>query len=108
MHTVTFDELGRTPQRLVDDALRGEPSLVVRDGVAVMLAVPLGNGLDATEVRAELAARLFDHEQISLGLAARIAGLNYGDMLDELDRRGITVIRTTAAELERELAAFGA
>ena len=107
MHTVTFDELNRQPQRLLEDAVRGEPSLVMQDGVPVMLAVPLGAGLDATEVRTELAARLFDHEQISLGLTARIAGLSYGEMADELGRRDIAVIRTTAAELERELAAFG-
>jgi len=108
MHTVTRDDLDRQPNRLLDDAARGEPSLVLQDGVPLMLAVPLGMGLDASEVRTELAARLFDREQISLGLAARIAGLTYGDMIDELGRRGIAVIRTTADELERELAAFGA
>ena len=108
MHTITPDELTRQPQRLLEDAVRGEASLVMQDGVPVMLAVPLGNGLDAAEVRSELAARLFDHEQISLGLATPIAGLSYGEMVDELGRRDIAVIRTTAAELERELAAFGA
>ncbi len=108
MHIVTDDELKQRPERVLDDAARGEPSLVTEGGVPVMLAVPLGAGLDATEVRTELAARLFDHEQISLGLAASIAGLSYGEMVDQLGLRGITVIRTTAAELERELAAFGA
>ncbi len=73
-----------------------------------MLAVPLGPGLDAEEVRSELAARLCDHEQISLGAAAHIAGLAYGEMMDELGRRGIALVRLEPGELARGLAAFGA
>ena len=107
MQTLTPDDLTRQPQRLLDDAARGEASLVMRDGEALLLAVPLGAGLDTADVRLELAARLFDQEQISLGLAARLAGLSYGDMVDELARRNISVIRTSAEELQDELAAFG-
>ena len=40
----------------------------------VMLAVPLAGGLDGREVRLELVARLNDYEQMSLGVAVRIAG----------------------------------
>lgn len=108
MHTLTTDELQRRPDRLLEDADRGELAVVTRDGEPVLLAVPLGRkGLDQPDVRLELAARLFDREQIGLGVAARIAGLSLADMMDELGRRGIALIRTTAAELERELAAFG-
>jgi predicted HTH domain antitoxin len=55
----------------------------------------------------DLACTLFDREQISLGLAAQIAGLSCSEMIDELGRRGIVVIRLEPGELERELAAFG-
>ena len=68
-----------------------------------MLAVITGDlGLEL-----ELAARLYDHEQISLGVAARTAGVSYSEMIDELGRRDIAVIRLEPGELERELAAFG-
>ena len=107
MHTLTVEDLARQPQRLLEDAERGEPSLVTRSGEPVMLAVPLAGGLDAREVRLELAARLYDHEQISLGVAARIAGVSYSEMIDELGRRDIAVIRLEPGELERELAEFG-
>jgi len=107
MHTLTPDDLTRQPGRLLDGAQRGEVSLVVDGGVPVLMAVPMGAGLDTAEVRIELAARLFDREQISLGLAARIAGLTYSEMIDELGRRDIAVIRLEPGELERELAAFG-
>ena len=107
MHTLTAEDVARQPQQLIDDAARGELSLVTRSGEPVLLAVPLGAGLDAREVRLELAAQLYDREQISLGVTARIAGLSYGEMSDELGRRGIAVIRLEPGELERELAAFG-
>ena len=107
MHTLTVEDLARQPQCLLEDAERGEPSLVTRLGEPVMLAVPLAGGLDAREVRLELAARLYDHEQISLGVAARIAGLGYSEMIDELGRRDIAVIRLEPGELERQLAEFG-
>lgn len=106
MHTLTADDLARQPLQLLDDAALGQPSLVVRDGEPLLLAIPMGDGLDAAEVRLELAARLYDRNQISLGLAARLAGLTYVDMFDELGRRGIATIRLTPGELDRELAAF--
>ena len=106
MHTLTVEDVALDPQRLLDDAERGEPSLVTRAGQ--LLTVPLSNALDTREVRLELASRLYDHEQISLGVAARIAGLAYSEMIDELGRRDIAVIRLEPGELGRELAAFGA
>jgi predicted HTH domain antitoxin len=103
MHTLSPEDLAKQPRRLLDDAQRGEATLVVDDGIAVMLAVPLGAGLDAPEVRVEFAARLFDREQISLGLAAKIAGLSYSEMIDELGRRGIDVVRYSEQEWAKEL-----
>ena len=108
MHTLTTDELQSQPGRLLEDADRGEMAVVTRDGEPLLLAVPLGsNGPDRPDVCIELAVRLFDHEQIGLGVAARIAGVSMAEMMDELGRRHIPILRTTAAELERELAAFG-
>ena len=107
-YALTTDELQRQPGRLLENADRGEMAVVTRDGEPLLLAVPLGrNGLDRPDVRIELAVRLFDHEQIGIGVAARIAGVSMAEMMDELGRRRIPTLRTTAAELERELAAFG-
>jgi predicted HTH domain antitoxin len=103
MHTLTDEELKRQPGRMLDDAQRGEPALVTVDGQAVMMTVPLGKGLASPEVRIELAARLFDSDQLSLGLAARIAGLTYSEMIDELGRRSIAVVRYPPEDLAREL-----
>ena len=103
MHTLTDEELNRQPQQLIDDARRGEPALVTSGGEPVLLAVPLGKGIESQAVRLEFAVGLYEREQISLGLAARIAGLFYDEMIHELGRRGIPAIRYTSDELDKEL-----
>ena len=107
MHTLTDDDLKREPQQLLDDALRGEPAIVTVAGEPVMMIVPLGKGIEVPAVRLELATMLFDREQVSLGTAARMAGLSISEMIDEFGRRDIAVIRLAPRDLERELAAFG-
>ena len=106
MHTLSLAEVSREPHHLLADVERGKPTLVMLGDQPLFMAVPLGAGLDAAEVRLELAVRLFDHEQISLGTAARIAGLSISELIDELGRRQIAVARYDAAELERELDYF--
>lgn len=107
MHTLTTEDLARQPQRLLDDARRGELSVVTDGGQAVMLAVPLASSASTQSTLIEVAAQLYDRELISLERAARIAGLSYSETIDEFGRRGIATIRLTPEELERELAAFG-
>lgn len=107
MHTLTDDQLKREPQAMLDDALRGELTLVTAAGQAVLMALPLGSNASTAATLVDLAAQLYDRELISLERAARIAGLSYSETIDEFGRRGIATIRLTADELERELAAFG-
>ena len=68
-----------------------------------MMTVPMGKGLESQAVRLEFAVGLYDREQISLGLAAKIASLSYSEMIDELGRRGIATIRYAPEELTKEL-----
>lgn len=91
MHTLTFEEVCSQPQCLLDDAKCGEPALVVAEGQPVFMAVPMGLGLAAREVRLELAVGMFCREQISVDIAARIAGLTINDMIDELHKRQVEV-----------------
>ena len=104
MRTVTDDELKREPQAMLEDAARGEPTLVTAAGQAVMMSMPLRAGAPVHNALVDLAATLFDQDQISLGRAARIAGLSYSEMINELGRRQIDVVRYSTAELDRELA----
>lgn len=106
MRTLTADELTRQPQQLIDSAQRGESTFVTVAGDPIMMAFPLCKGIDSNAVLVDVAAALFDRELLSLGLAARITGLSYSQMIDELGRREIAVIRLEPGELERELAQF--
>jgi len=108
MRTLTAEELNRQPQQLVASALRGEVGLITSSGEPIFITVPLGKGLRFQRACLELVATLLDREQISLGLAARIAGLSHSDMIDELGRRGVATIRLGPGDLARELAASAA
>lgn len=103
MHTLTTDQMRTQPQSLLSDAKRGEPALVVENGQPILMTVPMGQGLEAREVRLELALGLFDREQISIGIAARIAGLTISEMIDELGKRQIPVVRYSEDELQEEM-----
>lgn len=103
MHTLTTEEMRDQLQHLLADAKRGEPALIVENGEPLFMTVPMGQGLDAREVLLELAAGLFDREQVSIGIAARIAGLSISEMIDELGKREIPVIRYSAEEFEEEM-----
>jgi len=107
MLTLTDEDLQRAPQQLLSDARRGKLTVITTDGRPMMLAVPLADGAPMRSALVDMAAALFDREEISLGTAARIAGMSYSEMIDELGRRGIDTIRITPQELERELAAWG-
>lgn len=106
MHTITDRDVKRDPLGPFEGALRGEATLVTVGGQAVMMTLPLGPNASTPATLLDLAAQLYDSEQISLGRAAEIAGLAYSDMMDELGRRGIATVRLRPGELERELAAF--
>ncbi len=103
MHTVTLEQLLAQPESLPTNAKRGQAALVVEDGQPIFMAVPMGKGLEAREVRLELALGLFDREQVSIAIAARIAGLSISEMIDELGRRQIPVVRYSPDELQQEM-----
>ena len=107
MHTLTAEDMTRQPQRLLDDAGTGELSLVTKAGEPILITVPLSTGTQAPAhaqaLRADLAAHLFDSDQIGLGMAASIAGLSHTAMLDDLSRRQIAVVRYSTEDLAAEL-----
>lgn len=107
MGSISVQQFLEHPDRVLADACSGSIALVTQDGEPVLLALPLGKGGGSAAVKLELAVALFDREHVSLGLAAQIAGLSYGEMVDELGRRRIPVIRMAPGELDRELAVLG-
>lgn len=107
MGSISIKQFLEHPELVLAGTRDGSVALIVEDGEPVLMAVPMGANVANATMRLELAAALFDCGQIGVGVAARIAGLAWSEFIDELGRRRIPVIRTTAEDLERELAAFG-
>ena len=107
MGSISVKQFLEHPEQVLAGTRDGSVALIVQDGEPVLMAVPMGAHVDNATMRLELAAALFDRGQISIGVAARIAGLALSEFIDELGRRRIPVIRASAEDLERELAAFG-
>ena len=104
MPTLTSEELELQPRRLLDDAKQGTSDIVTVHGEPVMLTLPLGQTGGSSAERLELAVTLYERDVLSLGLAAKAAGLSYSQMIDELGRRQIPVVRYSLEDLDRELA----
>lgn len=106
MDTFTVRDLrGRTGE-LIRDAEAGKLSLVTKHGQPVFLAVPFDETLLREGVRVALSVKLFDDEAVSLGKAAKLAGMTQSEFIDHLGALKIPVVRYGKEELEQELAAF--
>jgi predicted HTH domain antitoxin len=104
MSTLTAEEVNAQPQRLLDDVRNGQSDVVTIDGEPAMLTLPLGPASGDSTERLNLAISLYERDQVSLGLAAKVAGLSYSRMIDELGQRQIPVVRYSVEDLDRELA----
>ena len=103
MGSISVEQFLEHPDRLLSEAQGGEIAVVTQDGEPVFMAVPMGASLDSGSVRLELAVSLFDRDQVSVGVASRIAGLSISETIDELGRRHIPVARYTGNEFAEEM-----
>src|SRR4029453_16325005 len=107
MGAISVEELARRPARLIEEAERGQVSVVTKDGRPLFLAVPYDERLAEEEVHLVVAVHLYEKELVSLGRAAKIAGLPLTDFIDRLAALKIPVARYSSDELSREIAEFG-
>ena len=107
MDAMSVEELKKHPDRLIEGAENGKLSVVTRDGHPIFMAVPYDGSLATENVFVAVAVRLYENEAVSLGRAAKMAGLSISEFIDRLGALKIPVVRYSAEELERELAQFG-
>lgn len=103
MGSIPVEQFLEHPDRLLSEAQGGEIAVVTQHGEPVFMAVPMGAGLNTRKIRLEIAISLFDREQISVGVASRIAGLSISEMIDELGARQIPVARYSEEEFAQEM-----
>lgn len=107
MDTFTIRDLRERTGELIRDAEAGKLSIVTKHGQPVFVAVPFDEVLVREGVAVALAVKLFDEEHISLGKAAKLAGMSQSEFMEHLARLQIPVARYSPEELDRELETFG-
>lgn len=107
MDTFSIRDLRERSGDLVRELEAGHLALITKHGRPVGVTVPMTEELLQRGVPLALAIELFRIHAVSLGLAARIAGLAYIEFVEELGRLGIAVVDHDPAELEEELKALG-
>jgi prevent-host-death family protein len=106
MDTFTVRDLRERTGQLIRDAESRKLSVITKHGRPVFLAVPFDELLVREGIGLTLAVRLFQQAEISLGKAARLAGMDRKDFMAELARRRIPVADHSESELKDELEHF--
>ncbi|OIN91413.1 MAG: prevent-host-death family protein [Comamonadaceae bacterium CG1_02_60_18] len=106
METFTIRDLRERTGDLVHGAEAGKLALVTKHGQGVFMAMPFDEAMLQSGVRVALAVKLFDEEAISLGKAAKLAGVTQIEFINHLSALKIPIARYAADELAQEVAAF--
>ena len=103
MQTFSIRDLREHTGDLVRNAEAGHLAVVAKHGQPVFVAVPFDEALLTHGVRPALAAKLFQEGVVSLGKAARMAGLPVEDFIERLGALGIPATDYPPEELDDEL-----
>jgi predicted HTH domain antitoxin len=106
MRTVGIRDLKDNPTRALR-AAREQPVLITnRDDPEALLLSLRGLAEHEPDVRLTLATTLFDQAGMSLGRAARLAGMSIEAFINHLGSRGIAVFRQSRDDLAGDLRAL--
>ncbi|OHC73706.1 MAG: prevent-host-death family protein [Rhodospirillales bacterium RIFCSPLOWO2_12_FULL_58_28] len=103
METFSIRDLRERTGELVRNAEAGHLALVAKHGHPLFVAVPLDEHLLESGIAVALACRLFAEKVISLGKAARLAGLSNEAFIERLGAIGIPAVDYAAGEIDGEL-----
>ena len=106
MDTFSIRDLRERTGDLVRNAEAGQLSVVAKHGQPVFVAVPFSDTLLRNGVNVALAVKLYQEHMLSMGRAAKIAGMRLESFMDCLGRLGIPVIDYDPADLDGELLAL--
>jgi prevent-host-death family protein len=106
METFSIRDLRERTGELVRQAESGHLSIVAKHGRPLFVAVPMDEHLLKEGVAVALAVRLFADHVVSLGKAAKLAGMSIEAFIERLGAMGIPVVDYPPEELDAELAAL--
>jgi predicted HTH domain antitoxin len=103
MRSVGIRDLKDNPSRAMR-AAREQPILITnRDDPEALLLSLRGLAEHEPDVRLTLATALFDQADMSLGRAARLAGVSVEAFIAHLGSRGIPILRQSRDDLAEDL-----
>jgi prevent-host-death family protein len=108
METFSIRDLRERTGELVRQAEAGHLSIVAKHGRPLFVAVPMDEHLLKEGVAVALAVRLFADKAVSLGKAAKLAGLSLQEFMAVLGARGIPAVDYPPEEIDEELAVLDA
>ena len=103
MQTFSIRDLRERSGELSREAEAGHLSLITKHGHPLVLALPFSEGLMDHGAKTALAEYLFKEGVLSLGKAAKVAGMPYVLFSEHLSRIGIPVVDYPVDDLEEEL-----
>jgi predicted HTH domain antitoxin len=108
MKALSIRELKNNPSAALRQAQADDLVVVMNRQQPQALLVDLARlgGADLAGVKFALAVTLFRQGQVSLGYAARVAGLSVSDLIERFGRMGIPIVTVDDRELDHELAAI--
>lgn len=106
MDTFTIRDLRERTGTLVRDAESGKLSVITKHGRPVFVAVPFDDLLLKEGVGIAMATKLFEQSEVSLGKAAKLAGMTRHEFMAHLADLSIPVTHHTSEELVHELEEF--
>lgn len=107
MESFSVRDLRERTGELVRNAEQGKLAVVAKHGHPLFVAVPLDEELLRSGIGVALAIKLFEERTLSLGKAAKLAGLSYEEFVEQLATIGIPAVDYAAEDLDAELAAIG-
>jgi predicted HTH domain antitoxin len=108
MKALSIRELKNNPSAALRDARAGDLVVVMNRQQPQALLVDLEclDSADLSGVKFALAVALFRQGQVSLGYAARVAGLSVSALVERLGRMGVPIVTVDERTLEHELSAL--
>lgn len=106
MHTFTVRDLREHTGDLIHDAEKGKLSLITKHGRPIFLAVPFTEELLDLGLKSALAMKLYNEGTITLGKAAKLAGISIEAFIEKLGKLGISIAKYDSNELLKEIKDF--
>ncbi len=106
MHSFSIRDLRERTGELSKEAEKGNLALITKHGRPMFVSVPFTENLLKNGVHVALAESLYQSGSLSIGKAAKLAGLSIAEFSEHLSRLNIAVVDYPADELENELSYF--